>query len=329
MPPIIQQAIPNPIRDQIALQLLPATPIWFAFAALTLIAAAGGCQSFQNRMSQRCARCGALCAQAREAREQGNSERANEFINAALRQKPDDFETRRQLAETMWISGRQTEAIQEFSLLCADHPPDAKLAGRLAAMQWEAGQTAAATRTAGLVLQLDPQSKDALLIKARSEAAAGKLDDALNSYVRLTQIAPDEVSALIELGELQVKRNQPDRARPLLQTVLEHPRTTAEQRTQAQWLIGVAYARGHRWSSALPMLETAMPHRNLTAEDLCLLAATRYHCGDTKQARSDVEHALQADPASTTALKLQKQLAPSVDIEFDKSVTPASHNVTQ
>lgn len=331
MPPFNRRAALFLMPYPIALQYLALqrSILRFAILAFALFPILSGCQSFQNRMSQRCARCGALCAQAREAREQGNSERANEFINAALQQKPADFETRRQLAETMWVTGRKAEAVQEFSALCAEQPPDAKLGARLAVMQWEVEQRSAAARTANLVLQIDPNSQDALLIKARSEVFAGKLDDALNTYMRLTQIAPDELTAMIELGDLQLRRNQPDRARPLFRAVLEHPRTTPAQRAQAQWLLGVAYANSQRWTTALPLLENSISHRNASANDWCLVASARHHNGDRKLARRDLQRAFLCDPECAAALKLQKELDLSDDLQFDKHpITQASHEET-
>lgn len=285
-----------------------------------------GCQSFQKRVSQRSAHCGALCAQAREAEEQGNSDQANAYINEAMRHKTSDFETRRQLAETLWKTGRLTEAVREFSVLCAEQPTDAKLAARLAVMQWEANQRAAAARTAERTAQLDPQSRDAWLIKARNEVATGELDAALVSYIRLSQIAPDDLSALVELGELHLKRGHPDRACPVFRTALEHPRATPAQRGQIEWLLGVAYARSERWSVAASVLENAMGRRNGSADDWCLLGSVRIECGDLTGAQSDLERALRCDPDCKAARDLAKRIeASQPETPSSGEILPASH----
>lgn len=285
-----------------------------------------GCQSFQKRISQRSANCGALCAQAREAEERGNSDQASAYINEALRQNPSDFETRRQLAETMWNNGRHAEAVLEYSHLCAEQPKNAKLAARLAVMQWDANQPAAAARTAEWVSKMDPQSKEAWLIKARSEAATGQLDAALLSYIRLSQIAPDDVSVLVELGELHLKRGHPERACPLFRTALENSRTTADQRGQIEWQLGVAYARSERWSVALTVLESAMSHRNASAEDWCFLGSARLQCRDLIGAQSDLERALQCDPQSKAVRDLARELSALSQVgPSDDVITPASH----
>jgi Tfp pilus assembly protein PilF len=195
--------------------------LWLMVLALTLPNLTG-CHALQSRTSRRSAECHALCAQARAANQAGNTAHANECLNAALRQHPSDLETRRKLAETMWNSGRQSEAVSQFTSLREQFPNDAKLASKLAVMQWETNQRLAASKTAIDALQLDPLSKEAWLIKARAEMERTELDDALVSYLRLSQVAPNDLIAMVELGELHLKRGHPDRACPLLRTALIH-----------------------------------------------------------------------------------------------------------
>ncbi len=285
-----------------------------------------GCQSLHKRMVQKSAQCGALCAQASEARENGDADRANRYINEALQKKPSDIETRRQLAETMWKSDRQEEAIVVYSSLLELRPMDAIVAERLAVMQWEANQHSAAANTAMTVLQLEPQSKEAWLIKARHATSEGKLDDALVAYLRLSQLAADDLTILRELGELHLKRGHPDRACPLLRTAMQHPQATPEQRAEIEWLLGVAYGQSERWSVAAAVLEGAISRRDASAEDWCLLGWSRMKNGDVSGAKSDLQRALRIEPESSAARKLARQLdTVSEFTPIDPKVTPASH----
>ncbi len=284
-----------------------------------------GCQSLQKRTSQESASCGALCTRAREAREQGNSDQANQYINEALRQKPSDVETRRQLAETMWTTGRRTEAVTIYKSLCEQQPKDPKLSARLTLMLWENDQHAEAAIAAMSVLELDPQSKDAWLIKARNETEAGQLDEALASYIRLSQFAPDDLTTLIELGDLHLKRGHPDRACPLFRSALQHPQSI-HQRAEIEWKIGVAYARSQRWSVAVPVLERAISQRTASAEDWCLLSWTRMQSGDLSGAQLDLQRALERDPGSKEAKKIAQQLEASLESTPSQNfVTPVKH----
>jgi tetratricopeptide (TPR) repeat protein len=274
-----------------------------------------GCQSFQKQTTQRSAKCGALCAKARQAREQGNPELANQYIDEALRQQPRDVETSRQLAEAMWISGRRKEAAVRLTELCDQQPNDTKLASRLAEMQWEIQQHAMAAKTAESVLIYDPQSKDAWRIKARHEVEQGKLAEALVSYNRLLQLAPDDLSITIELGQLHLDRGYPDRACPLFQSAAQNPQATLDQRTNAEWLLGVAYVRDARWALAVSVLERAITRRNATADDWCFLAWNRLQCGDLTGVEADLRRALERDPDSPAAHNLAWQLEDSKKLQ--------------
>ena len=266
-----------------------------------------GCQAILNRASRRSAECQALCAQAREAREAGNDVRANEFLNAALRQQPSDVETRRKLAETMWKNGRQVEAVAQFAALREQYPDDARLASNLAMMQWETNQRLAASKTAIDALSLDSRAEEAWLVKARAENERGDLDDALASYLRLIQIAPGDLTALVELGELHLKRGHPERACPLFRTALADPHATAQQKIETEWLLGIAYAKIERWSEAVEVLDRLILVRDSTPDDWCFLGWTRMQGGDLAGAESALHHAEQIDPDSLAVRRFTRQ----------------------
>ena len=280
---------------------------FFIFVGLAL-ANSWGCRAVQKSASRRSAQCQALCAEARAARERGNQSLANECLNEALRQKPSDLETRRRLAETMWNNGRRAEAATQYATLHDEYPRDEKLAARLAVMQWESNQRVAASKTAAATLQLDPHSKEAWLVKARSEAENGDLDGSLASYYRLSQLAPDDLTTLIELGELHLRRGHPDQACPLFKSAMTHVQATPEQKVETEWLLGVAYSRCERWCEAIDILERVIASKNDSADDWCFLGWTRLQAGDLPGAKSALAHAEQSDPSSLTVRKLAKLL---------------------
>ena len=285
-----------------------------------------GCQSMQRRTSQQSAKCGALCARAREAREQGNMDQADRYINEALREMPNDRETRRQLAETMWKTGRRAEAVEEFIALHEQQPKDAALTARLALMQWETNRRQEAAEMAMSALKLDPHSKDAWLIRARHEVSQGQFDEALNSYIQLSQLAPDDLIPMVELAELHLRRGYPERACPLFKTALQHPQTTAEQHSTIEWSLGIAYARSHRWALAVSALDRAIGRREASAEDLCLLGWARMQSGDLAGAQSELRKAFECDPKSSAARTLADQLDASLDsVATKNAITPVGH----
>ena len=238
-----------------------------------------GCAAIQQRITRRSEKCGSLCEQAREARAQGWPDQAELLLDEAIRHRPKDAETRRQLAEAMWEAGRHAEALDELSELVQLHPHDAQLRTRQATLLWNNKNRAAAAQAADVALRLDPQSIDALFVKARSDAVRGKYEDALASYVRLLQLAPDRLDVRFELAEVHIQRGHPDQACPLLRDSLPTAPSTGEQRTEAEWRLGLAYAAAERWTDAANYLGRAIEQREASDRDWQCLAAAKSLAG--------------------------------------------------
>ena len=238
-----------------------------------------GCTAIQQRIARRSEKCGSLCEQAREARAQGWPDQAELLLDEAIRHRPKDVETRRQLAKVMWEAGRRDEALEELSELVQLHPHDAKLRTQQATLLWNNQNPSAAARAADVALRLDSQSIDALFVKARSDAARGEYEDALASYVRLLQLAPDRLDARFELAEVHIRRGHADQACPLLRDALPTAPSTCEQRADAEWRLGLAYAAAERWTDAANYLGRAIEQREASDLDWQCLAAAKSLAG--------------------------------------------------
>ena len=238
-----------------------------------------GCAAIRQQVTQRSEKCSSLCEQACEARAQGWPDQAELLLNEAIRHRPKDLETRRQLAEAMREAGRHDEALAELAELVQLHPRDAKLRTRYATLLWSEKDTAAAARAADVALRLDPQSIDALFVKARADAARGDYEDALASYVRLLQLAPDRLDARFELAEVHIQRGHPDQACPVLRDALPNATATCEQRAEAEWRLGLAYAAADRWTDAANHLARAIEQREACDRDWQCLAAAKSLAG--------------------------------------------------
>lgn len=257
-----------------------------------------GCAAIQQRISQRSEKCSSLCEQAREARAQGWPDQADLLLNEAIRHRPKDVETRRQLVEVMWEAGRHDEALAELSKLVQLHPHDAKLRTQQATLLWNDKNAAAAACAADAALQLDPQSIDALFVKARADATRGDYESALASYVRVMQLAPDRLDARFELAEVHIQRGHPDQACPLLRDALPTAPSTCEQRANAEWRLGLAYAAAERWSDAANHLGRAIEQREACDRDWQCLAAAKTLAGQDAggvQAMAQLASARQPD----------------------------------
>ena len=146
-------------------------------------------------------------------------------------------------------------------------------------MLWNNQNPSAAARAADVALRLDSQSIDALFVKARSDAARGEYEDALASYVRLLQLAPDRLDARFELAEVHIQRGHPDQACPLLRDALPTAPSTCVQRADAEWRLGLAYAAAERWTDAANYLGRAIEQREASDLDWQCLAAAKSLAG--------------------------------------------------
>ena len=246
-----------------------------ALACLTAV----GCFAARRQVAERREACDSLCQQARTAKNEGWPDQADLLLNEAVRQRPDDLETRRQIAETMWDCERKQDAVAEFRELAKTHPRDIRLHQRLAVMSWTLDDRDQAAESAERALRLDPSAPVALLVKARSEAARREFDSAVTTYIRLARAAPDLIDAKLELAEVHVERGNSRQACTLLRDVITHPSLTEAQKIDAEWKLGLAYASADRWTESATHLSNSIESRDSTAGDWQLLLTARKLAG--------------------------------------------------
>jgi len=240
---------------------------------------------------------------------QGRTAEADSLLNAAIRRRPQDQEVRLHLAEELWSSGRQLAAADVLTKLVQESQVDAHIAVRLAEMQIEIGRTQAASDAAQIAFRIDPESPDVLRVKARIEERQGDTAAALATYHRLVQAAPDDLSAVLALADLHLRRGNADRAAPLLRSVVEHPCVTPAQRGQAQWLLGESYAASERWDDAAVCLSSALRQLpEVTADEWYRLAMVQARCGQSAAALASVSESLRQRPDHSGALQLSHHL---------------------
>jgi tetratricopeptide (TPR) repeat protein len=278
-------------------------------AGAGLLGTASGCGWVRPWLAHRSAECHHLCDESREARTQGRLAEADSYLNAALRRRPQDHETRLHLAEELWSSGRQLAAAEVLEKLIQEAPDDAQVALRLAEMEVEIGRTQAARNAIELAFRIDPEHTGVLRLKAQLELRQGDADAAQATYHRLVQAAPDDLGAVLSLAELQLRRGHPDRAAPQLRSVVEHPFVTIDQRAAAHRLLGDSYSASGRWGDAADCLWCALQQcAEPSAEDWFRLATLQARCGQSQAALSSATQSLRQQPDHAGALQLVQHL---------------------
>lgn len=262
------------------------------------------CSAVRRQIAERRQTCDALCQQAKTAKNEGWPDQADLLLNEAVRQRPDDLETRRQLAEALWECGRQPEAIAEYRELIQVHSRDLRLHQRLAVMAWEIGEHGEAARAAERALRLDPTCTDALLVKARTEASRRDFDSAMATYIRLSRAAPNLIEAKLELAEVHVERGYSNQACTVLRDVLADAPLTPEQKADVEWKLGLAYASEDRWTEAATHLANSIEKRDASNTDFQMAVIAKVLAGqDTTDllSRAQLASATKREETATSA----------------------------
>ena len=270
-----------------------------------------GCSAMRKQIAERRAACHSLCQQARTAKDEGCPDQADLLLNEAVRQRPDDLETRRHLAEAMWDCGRAQDAIDEYRQLSQIHSRDARLSQRLAVMLWTTGQKDAAAQAAEQAIRQDPDSAEALLVRARVQVSRQDFDGAVATYIRLSRVAPDLLEARLELAEAHVLQGNSQQACALLREILSRPSLTVPQKADVEWKLGLSYASADRWTDATQHLGNSIETRNASATDWQFLMAARMMAGQDSsdlQAKAVQASSHQAPPDTSAWTALRDRL---------------------
>lgn len=281
----------------------------FASAMITaLTCLQTGCMSVRNRLSFRSAECSQLCEESRQAREQGHNQTADRLLDAAIRRRPTDTQAKLDLAEELWNSGRQIAAANVVAELVAEQPDDAPAALRLARMEYEIGRTSAAESALRLAMINDPENPEALRLKAEMAERRADWDAALATYHHLLQVLPDDIPTQLAMASVHIRRDQSDRAAPILRGVVHHPNATLQQRRAAEWQLGMTYARAERWKDASACLQAAANKGHATADDWYRVAYAQTMMGNQEAAFGSLSEALKLEPQHAQAMDLARQI---------------------
>jgi tetratricopeptide (TPR) repeat protein len=248
--------------------------------------------------------CEQLCSQAEVAQESGRLDRADALLNRAIKRSSRDRDVQRQLAESLWSVGRQRESLELLAQLAVEYPHDTSMATLHAERLSELGHYEEALDRLQPAIAAERTAIDPLRLKAEIQMAQGDSDAALATWQRLRQMDGGETEAQLEMAKIYLERGQPDRAAPLLRTLLAEARATEQQRIEAQWRLGEAYVQAHRWTDAAVELADAAAHREMTADDWHRVAYTQFRGGDVASARDSLSHALGLEPYHVAAMKL-------------------------
>lgn len=249
-----------------------------------------------------------LARQARRAADRGDSASAEYLLAAAVATNPRDCETRLELSEMLLEHGSLSAATEHLRRVVNDSPQDVRGHVRLAQALMLQNDLDGADAELSEAFDYDPAHAQAWLLRARLEQSRNRPKQALEACYRALSAEPDLPAAQLLAAELLLAQGNPERATPLLRSLVEKRDSCTEQRNEAAWLLGLCYGREGRWNDAALALGKAIAERAQSASNWYQLAYARYRSGDVDGSQQAVDRALAISPVHSESLTLRKLL---------------------
>ena len=288
----------------------PALPLGGALGVLALLTLFCGCRipGYEGPTSRSVVTCRQLSQRAAAAIDRNDWAAAETLLVEATKTCPLDTDAKRLYAEALWHRGAHNEAVAQIEEAARRTDSDASLRVRLAEMRIEMGQLEAARAAAAAAVAIDPRSASAWTVRGRVSRRSGDTGQALADFHRALSVNSSHTGALLELADLYLALDQPQRALSNVQSVLDGY-SPGDEPQSLLYLAGMAYTRLARYDEAIGSLRAATVRGRPTPEILCRLAEAEMLAGRGEEARRSVEQALALDPRNPLGRVLLARVA--------------------
>ena len=189
---------------------------------------------------------------ARLYEETGDTEKAIEAYNAAVKKANFELDTQRRLITLLENSGREDEALVQYEIVVKVAPGEPRFQLDLAERYWARGME---KKALDLLTKMTARfSGDGGVQAAIADLYTrwGKEDLALDAYVRLVKIEPDDINHLVNLGEQYFARGNKDKAIATWKKIVQ-------SKTAANYArLGEVYAEHDMLDEAIDMYDKAI-----------------------------------------------------------------------
>jgi tetratricopeptide (TPR) repeat protein len=292
---------------------------WAAFGSpvisLGLLAAialpcASGCATFGRRgpSAETAAACRELTRQGVAALEAGQYEQAESLLRQSLESGPEDADTHRFLAETLWRRGAQSEALAQMAEVIRLEPVEANHSVRAGEMSLAMGQRDAALAYAEQAIRCDPKLSTAWALRGRTFWQLNESDRAIADLQRSLAIAPASTDVLLDVAAIYRSRGQHARCLATLHRLTD-AYSPAEEPQSVLLLEGLALLDLGRAEQAVEPLTLAAHRGPANVEVFYALAQAQSAAGRYAEARANAEQALALDAGHQLSRELLAQLA--------------------
>ena len=248
-----------------------------------------------------------LCRQGIEAMEHNRWADAEPLLAKAVDVCPEASEARSKYAALLWQRNQQAKALREMAEAVQLAPNDASMRVTYGEMQLALGNLDAAREAADLALDMDPKLAGAWALRGRLMRHEDKHREALSDLHRAEGLDPKNNSYQMEIADLYLGLNEPDRALATVQSLSE--KWSAEEEPLAVLAMkGKAYYAMNRYEDAVGTFLLASSRGPIDSETLYLLAEAQLHTGRPREAIAAAQKALALNPQHAPSRHLLAQM---------------------
>ena len=274
---------------------------------LTLVFVAGCALGKQKIVPDSIAKCRELSRDGVAAMERADWKNACTLLEEAVDTSETDIDARRHLAEALWQTGSQREAVVQLEAAVQLDPRHAPTVVRAGERLLGIGATDQAMQRAKEAVALDPTLATAWALRGRVFRHQGNEERALADMQQALRYSPQMTGVLQEIAEVQYALQRPQRSLTTLHHLLDiYPR--GEEPQQALWLEGLAYGALGRHTDAVTSLAAASQRGAPRVDLLYQLAMAEKSAGLPAAAANTVRKALELDANHKSSHVLLAQL---------------------
>lgn len=268
-----------------------------------------GCAGLRhkNPVSDAVMACREFSRQGVSAMECGEWNQAEHLLRRAVASSPEEADTHRHLAETLWQQGQQREALSHMQKAAELDPTSAEVATRLGVMLLAQGQPTLAAKQAERALEIDSRMPSAWALRGRVARHQQDLSQAMADLHLALQYEPAARDVLLELAALHRQAKRPHREMTTLHRLRE-TYVPGEEPTDLLTREAEVYLALGRPHNAAERLRLVCDRPDPTASQLCLLAEAEAAIGDPAGALAAAQRALEVDSSSEPAQQLLAKL---------------------
>ncbi len=248
-----------------------------------------------------------LCRQAIAAMERNQWDDAEPLLAKAVDVCPEAPDARSKYSDLLWQRNQPTEAVRQMAEAIRLAPDDAPLRVTYGEMQLALGNIQAAGEAADWALDMQPKLAGAWALRGRLMRQTGKHREALSDLHRAEGLDPKNLSYQMEIADLYLGLNEPDRALATIQG-LSSRWSVQEEPVAILSLKGRAYSAMKRYDDAADSYLLACSRGGVDSETLYLLAEAQFQAGRTKQSAAAARKALALDPHHAASRHLLTRL---------------------